>query len=540
MGLAYFVIPWISPSIPVIQIVASLTFRLTFGFFTTFTILYFSRVLWWRAPRPWLIVIFVGVIASSLSIFAMFTWPNSADEYGYNYLADTLLDGRFWNLPTPDPKLFQTFYIAQQDGKVVSQYPPGWPCLLAFFKALKIGYLANAILTCMLGIILLKTLKLIVSSPPVINSLIVLVMLSPFVLFNGASYFSHTAAALFVMMICWLQMRDEIYSKVVNKIAIGVSLSILLTIRYEVFLVTSCVYVIERIASWKKVGPIQFLWIGIGATPATLCLLFYNWKITGNPLLPVETWADTGGGIGLYAHGIDGFNSPVKALIRIILWASDLCDFASPFLVGAYIVALILRVRSRTTRFFDYIFPGMLIFFIFYPDFGGFQYGPRYWFVAFPPMTLTIAAAFKENEFHAAHNSLRRHFEQIAVLQLIVYFGFSLGYAMFLHQEFKVRRAILLDRPPALPALVLISDFDLRLSRLQWGELRSSSLDFTRNGVNFSGQYFTKSIGGQFQNGQNVIYGRDLPGQYTVACSFNIPVFIWHGPSIWQELKCNA
>ncbi|TDH61668.1 hypothetical protein E2C06_15180 [Dankookia rubra] len=66
--------------------------------------------------------------APALSVAAVSVWPFSADEYGYVYLADTLLRGRLWNAPLPVAEILDLPYIAARDGKVANQYPPGWSC----------------------------------------------------------------------------------------------------------------------------------------------------------------------------------------------------------------------------------------------------------------------------------------------------------------------------------------------------------------------------------------------------------------------------
>src|SRR5271166_3516382 len=88
----------------------------------------------------------VTSVAVLLTLILAYTaaaiWPSSGDEYGYLYLADTLLRGRFYNPAPPAPGLFDFFWIGMHDGKSVSQYPPGWPAFLAIFWRVlrRLGY----------------------------------------------------------------------------------------------------------------------------------------------------------------------------------------------------------------------------------------------------------------------------------------------------------------------------------------------------------------------------------------------------------------
>jgi hypothetical protein len=58
--------------------------------------------------------------AGILAYTAVAVYPNSDDEYGYLYLADTLLHGRFYNPPPPAPGLFDFMWIGMHDGKSAS------------------------------------------------------------------------------------------------------------------------------------------------------------------------------------------------------------------------------------------------------------------------------------------------------------------------------------------------------------------------------------------------------------------------------------
>ena len=164
-------------------------------------------------------VTFFGTVALAYTAAAI--WPNSADEYGYLYVARTLLHWRTYNPPPPVSDLFDFWWIGIRDGKAASQYPPGWPAVLLPFVALHIAPLANPLLTVALGVLLLACLRRLGAPAPTRSALVALVMLSPFTLFNGASFFNHMQAAVAVMAICWLQLRDEASESFWNKLLIG-------------------------------------------------------------------------------------------------------------------------------------------------------------------------------------------------------------------------------------------------------------------------------------------------------------------------------
>lgn len=535
MGLSYFVWPGFFPSVAKSQAILQLLWQLCVGTLTGLLI--------WRGsslevqPRfsSALAPILAGLISALLALVVFRGWANSGDEYGYNYVADTLLHGRFWNSPLPDTKLFKTIYIADRDGKLVSQYPPGWPLILAGFKFFSLGWFANAVLTGLMALALGRAMRLVNPDNLVTCALLAITMLSPFVVFNGASFFSHTTTGLFVSLICWMQLSDERRPKAGKALLIGFSFSMLLITRLEDFAIIGGLYGLDTLFRWNIRTVRRMAFAVLGALPITCFLLIYNWRITGNPLQLVEVWAGFPGAFGLYTHSDEGANSPLIATLRTSLWAGNLFDFSSPLMIlwGG----LALLARRRVLRFYDLAFPATVFFFFFFADFGGFHFGPRYWFAAWPAMALSVAAYLNDEGRGVFRNTLRQRIGRVAALQLIVYAGCAIGYTIFLQAEFSARCAIAAQRPPVLPAIVLVPNLELTLSHIQRMPLFAISEDFTRNGVDFTGREFSSS---RNVKGGNVLYGIDKKALYPVACRFGRAVFIWHGPGAWQRLSCES
>ena len=64
--------------------------------------------------------------------------------------------------------------------------------------------------------------------------------------------------------------------------------------------------------------------------------------------------------------------------------------WVSPVLPVVYLFCLAFKLRARSLRFYDLIFPAFVLGFIFFPSLGGNRYGPRYYFEAFPLMLATV------------------------------------------------------------------------------------------------------------------------------------------------------
>ncbi len=481
----------------------------------------------WRLPlpSPTLLVAASGALAALLAQVAIQGWPSSADEYGYTYLADTLLQGRLWNEPPPAPEIFDMLYIAERDGKLASQYPPGWPALLALFRAAGADWLANPVLTLALGFGMVGTLRLLGVPRQHSAALVAVTMLSPFVLFNGASFFNHSLAAAAVMAVCYLQLRDEAAPSFGARMAIGFAFSVMLTTRYEVFAICSVLYLADRLWLRRACFLADAVPMALGALPLSAALLGYNWQITGNPLLTTLKWGFPEIGLGLHATGIDGQHSPARAAQYTLRWFSGLFDFAAPILLGVYAVALGVKLRDRTVRFYDLLPPAAVAFFVFYPDYGGMQFGPRYWFFAWPTLPLTVAALLRDGG-SLRLGRFRPDPGMLAALQTCVFLGFTAGYATFLRVQTESRAAVYQEMPPSVPAVVLVpQQYDVRLTRLQLEPLRFDDKDFARNGTDFT---------------SGVLYGRDIPEYHKTACALRGgAVFLWRGRHPMERLPCD-
>jgi hypothetical protein len=465
---------------------------------------------------------FFGTVA--LAYTAAGIWPNSADEYGYLYVARTLLHWRTYNPPPPVPELFDFYWIGIRDGKMASQFPPGWPVVLLPFVAMHIAPLANPLLTLALGVLLLACLRQLKAPPPTSSSLVALIMLSPFTLFNGASLFNHMQAAVAVMAICWLELRDEGNESIWNKLLIGFFLSIALVTRPEVAAITAVVLGIDylvrrRLRAFRTLPPLI-----AGALPVTALWLAYNYSITGNALLPTYLWAEP----GLVRLGVPSLRGLIYPQANL---ATSLLRFTSATLLLLYLFALWTRLRSGAVRFYDLLFPANVIFFVFNPNWFGHQYGPRYWFFAWPTIALTIGSTLSTRSLFAEHDDFvgifqwRVHLPTLAAVQLVGYLSFAVVFAAVLRDYVDARRVVYTTPVPRQPAVVLVPNRAIRLSPWQTRPFVARAMDFTRNGFGYN---------------DPVLYGRgDKPDMIERACTLrDRAVYLWESPTALRAVNC--
>lgn len=328
----------------------------------------------------------------TIAVLVLQRFPNSADEYAYLFQAETLSQGRLWNEATPLPEHFAFIHLAVRDGKWVSRFPPGWPAMLAVFVWAGIPtWLLNPLLALgTLGVVVLlfKELEMRHATPVAIGALVS----SPFFLFNGASYFSHTSCLAFLVVATWLAVRYRNHGRVWEAVGIGLALGVAFAIRYFTAILVGLPLLVYAAAGEPRRILRTILAVFAGALPPLALILAYQGAITGNPLLPVTQWIDPAEGLGL-TKGHTLARAIEAALLRLgllVVWASP-----------ALLVLLVGLACSKERRPWVWMaattFLACLVGHTLYFNLGGNQYGPRFYFEGWAIATLGMVAwAFRK------------------------------------------------------------------------------------------------------------------------------------------------
>jgi hypothetical protein len=337
------------------------------------------------------VTVFIAVGGASLLAlliiyFAFNTFANSADEAGFLYQAATFSNGRLWNTPPPDPGLFeQNYVIAARNGMWLSQYLPAWPAILAMFEVVHLPpWFASPVCGAALLLLLWKCLRLESTNQALSVAILLAYASTGFFLLNAATYFSHCASALIVVgtIVCILQAeRNPAWYWPVSA---GACLGAAALCRVD----SAALVGVALLAGWIEQGYRRHtLLLGLaGAAPPLILFCIYNWMVTGNPILVPTAWS----GLLTPERPIGELRIFVQTFWRL----GELADTASLVIPLLYFVALALRLRDRRLRFYDVVPLANLAVFLLYPDNGGFQMGPRYWFDGFATMHITIASEF--------------------------------------------------------------------------------------------------------------------------------------------------
>jgi hypothetical protein len=348
----------------------------------------------WMLPRRRvtlvLLVASAALVPTIVACGVLDRFPNSGDEYAYLFQAEQFAKGHLWAKAPPLGDSFVPYRTWIIGDKWLSQYPPGWPLVLA--TAILAGvptWSVNAVLGAGSVASLVSPLWHF-KDHAILFAGAALYLLTAFYILNAASLFSHTLSALLILLVCltclWYQ-RDR---RVVALATCGALLGLLGLTRYF-----SLVLLFPALAYWLFVenrgGRLRMIVVMIlAALPFLACLLAYQYWVTGNPLRDTYSLitADPDDvSLSLKAHAvIYGAQLTLYRLAELSIWTS-------PLLLPAYLFCFLSKAKSRSLAFYDLIFPCFILGYVFFPDLGGNRYGPRYYFDAFPLMIVTIVSS---------------------------------------------------------------------------------------------------------------------------------------------------
>ena len=333
-----------------------------------------------------------GLVGAFASIWALRAFPYSGDEYDYLFQAKTYLAGRLSNPMPPLPDFFRLVHTSFQDGRWVSTYPPGWPLLLASVSATGLPFW----LACpAAGALLLFALfKLGQRRDGHLDGVLAVMLfaLSPFFAFNAGSYFNHVPAAAAGLFFCWAALDFLDQARVSKACLTGIAVGVLGLIRPVDVLFFVLPFAVEFCWRARRQHYLKAPAVVLTALPFLAALLLYNHTVTGWSFLGV--FADQRPAVfGFHPVNEEGDVLTLRDQLRIAVFRFVLAtEWTSPILVLGYGAALVWLAVRRRLSFLDLIFPTYVIGYLFVPFTGSTQYGPRYYFEAWPLVVLTLVS----------------------------------------------------------------------------------------------------------------------------------------------------
>ncbi len=360
--------------------------------------------------------------------------------------------------------------------------------------------------------------------PEVQTAALLLVLGSPFVLFNGASLFSHTLCAALACAITWRQLADEQRPSLWRKALIGALFGVLLLARYEAFLILAGLFAADRLWRRRRAAFIDAAPMLAGILPFGIFQLAYDRATTGDVLLTPA--AQTNPCVAYDAVFTNLGEMAARAGEHMLFWTALLALFGGFVLAALQGPALVLKLRSRGVRFFDLALPVTILFFLYFPSYGGHQYGPRYWFFAWPLSALTVVTSLVGADGALRLGAGRRvAFAGVAGATLMVS-AISMPWLIVTTRAYiEARREVYAGAAPTAPAIVLAPTRALRVWPWPRLSITAENLDFARNNISFDG---------------SLLFGLlDAPDAIARACRLKgRTVLLWRAPGEFTPAVC--
>ncbi len=359
----------------------------------------------------WIAALWVVVVSSLLAWFVFERVPHLPDEVAYAFQAKYLATGRLYLEKPVEPKAFESEFVLVDGDKWYMATTAGWPAVLALGYLLGAPWLVNPLLGG-IAILLAHALVRRIYDRDITDATVLLLSLSPWLLFLSASLMPHPLTLVFSLLGLLGVARARSEGSVLWGGVAGFAVGAMLHVRpLDAVILAGVAGVWWLSAGLRKLRP-----AALGATLAagvamTALFLLYNRAITGDPFYPpINRFTDTyyypganrigfGKDVGnlgwteldpLPGHGpIDVI---VNTNINVYLLHFELFGWASGSLVFVFLLAMFGRIRD------DALLWGFLaalwVGFSLYWFSGGPDFGPRYWYqMILPCAALTVCGA---------------------------------------------------------------------------------------------------------------------------------------------------
>jgi hypothetical protein len=361
----------------------------------------------------WAMAAAVTAVAAMLNVFVYERHPHIPDEVVYLLQANYFAEGRLWLPLPPVPRAFDVDLMFVDAARWFSPVPPGWPAILALGALVSASWLVNPVLA---GLCIWLTWKLLTElyAPAVARLATLLLCLSPWHLFMGMSYMTHTATLACALTAALATALGHRHGRLRWFVLAGVAAGGVSLIRplegLAVVLVLGplCLWTRGR---WSLKPALAF---GAAFALTASLVLPYNAALTGDPLaFPIMAYVDKyyapnanalgfgpERGLGWAIDPRPG-HTPLEGAVNTLVNAAQLNVELFGWGCGSLAGVLALFVLGRWQRVDLLLLAASacivgLHFFYWYT--GGPDFGPRYWFLVVVPFVALTARGIQEIE----------------------------------------------------------------------------------------------------------------------------------------------
>jgi len=326
------------------------------------------------------------------------------DEDTYDFQAQTILAGRIVNPPPPVINNFRNVFIINNGSCWVGKYTLGHPLVIAFgmlFGNRYIGIIGISILTLFLIYCIVKELY---GDKKLALLTLCLAAVSPFFYLVSSSRLSHTTTAFFLALFMYLFLRvrrmDNINVKMLFSVAAGLSVGYALNTRTLTAIGFALPFVVVVVRDAMKNPPknlLSYYMMGIGFLATVAIMLWYNIKVTGNPMqFPFHYYSPAEEvSFGAYGHtpllGVKNFT--------VNLFRLNVSLFGFPLSL-LFVFFIFFTRKDNRDNFLLSIFGSFALFYFFYYSPGVSDLGPIYYYeMIIPLLILSARGIFAVIEF---------------------------------------------------------------------------------------------------------------------------------------------
>jgi len=356
---------------------------------------------------------FVALFAWALTLYGWIARsvfsarPLLIDELVQMYQARIFVTGRL-SLPMPlHREFFSVLHVVDVADKVYSQFPAGWPAMLAVAERLGAPWLAGPVCGAIAVVLFARLTRLLEpgASRRFVIATSILFAVAPFAAFQFGSHMNHGPTLMWLLLatVCLgehLRARDARFA-----FAAGFALGAAATLRpldAFAFALPAGVWLAARVVQYRasengRRAFIALIASGFGIALPMAALLYVNAQTTGSPFAFGYTvlWGQSHG-LGFHTAPWGDAHTPARGLELLSLYVTRLQTylFETPFpsLLPA-IVALALTPRLRALDRYLLVSSAFLgaLYFAYWHD--GFFLGPRFVVAWIPALVIWTARA---------------------------------------------------------------------------------------------------------------------------------------------------
>lgn len=366
-----------------------------------------------RLVESYRVGVLAGLFLAAAIVVAFLVFdhvPHVSDEVAYQFQAGALAAGRLAVDAPAQPEFFDFVHTIVDGGRWYGIMNPGWPALLAVGELAGVPWLVNPVLGAATILVFFAFFRRIGYDPLEARTAVLLMAVSPFMLFMSGTLMAHTANLLLFGIFAWACAASLQTERLRFALIAGLALAVNLLVRPIDTAAASLPFIAyiayRAVRRPRMLGHVALA--GLIAASAVAATMLYNHALTGDfQLMPMTKYfmdrnpaekfgLGFGADMGTTMHGpewpgyypIDGVRVTAYRLAQLLVDVQAL-----PLLLLAVTLYPLfrrsqLRHRGHALLLASAVCLAGAYFLHFYH---GVAYGSRHYFLALPAIAVLIA-----------------------------------------------------------------------------------------------------------------------------------------------------